>query len=417
LGAEAIALGIDVPDAAGTHRLQDLSDSLLELGLELGSVTFVSAREPEIENALKQALSRSFLVILAGGGGRFTVPQVSPGLEDLAKKILSRVLDKRLILQGELLKNLEGIYRSRGMDAPVGFEKMALLPSGAKVITDDSGMPAGFYTESGGRHILYLPRLDGGVARLMPPQLARTLARGRGIRRWGKTGIIRSYGLEEARVRELLKGIGGTDSIINFMTSPEGVDIKVKALSDTPDKAERLLEATCSEISSALGGYCYGMGDEGMEAAVAKLLKEKGLTISTAESCTGGLIAKRLTDIPGSSRYMERGVVTYSNHSKEEMLNVPARTIIETGAVSKETAKAMAEGVRWAAKTDLGISVTGIAGPEGGTVAKPVGLVYIGLAAPDGVNVKGFNFIGSRDSIRFSASQRALDILRRYLIS
>jgi nicotinamide-nucleotide amidase len=168
---------------------------------------------------------------------------------------------------------------------------------------------------------------------------------------------------------------------------------------------------------SRLGDYCYGLGSNGMEHSVAVLLIEKKLTIATAESCTGGLIAKRLTDVPGSSAYMERGVVTYSNRAKVELLGVPSNVIEEHGAVSRETAEAMAEGMRWNANSDLALSVTGIAGPTGGTPEKPVGLVYIGLATPVGVTVKGYNFAGDRSEIRYATSQKALDIVRRYLLS
>jgi len=155
--------------------------------------------------------------------------------------------------------------------------------------------------------------------------------------------------------------------------------------------------------------------DEALEESVARLLTARGLTISTAESCTGGLLAKRLTDVSGSSLYMDRGVITYSNRSKQELLGVPEKTLIDHGAVSAETAAAMAEGIRRLSGTGIGISITGIAGPTGGTPEKPVGLVYIGLATPDGVTVDKYNFPGERAAVRQTTSDAALEMIRKYL--
>ena len=414
--AEAVVIGLDTPAHHG-GGFGGLYDALAELGLELGSVTCVSSREIELEEALKLALGRSFLVVISGGRGSDPLLAAAAGLEDIAKKILSRVLERRLILQNDLLQRFEDAYRASNLDTPAGFEKMALLPSGARAIEDPRGLPSGFFMENGGRYILYLPLFPKDLKSAVPEELAKLLIRSRGLRRWGRHRLIRSYGVEEARVRELLKDIGGKDRMVELASTLEGVDVKVSARSDIAEKAEQILEETCAAVVAKMGGYCYGNGPLGIEHEVARLLMEKKLTIAAAESCTGGLVSKRLTDVPGSSAYMERGAVTYSNRAKEEMLNVPAKTLQEHGAVSKEAAQAMAEGVRWGARTDLGLSVTGIAGPGGGTIAKPVGLVYIGLATEKGVTVKGFNFPGDRDAVRFATSQRALDIVRRYLIS
>ena len=404
--AEVIALGLTPVATEGVAAATGIAEGLAELGLELGSITVVRAREREVEEALRHALRRSHLVIITGGGER----------EDLAKKTLSRLLDKRLVLQGDLLKKIKDAYHARSIETPGGFEKTALLPHGARTIEDRQGMPSGFYMEYSGRYVLYLPGLTAGVKDALPREIAASLLARNKLRRWERHRVMRVYGLEEARVREALKELA-SEASFDLHSSPEGVDIRLHVSAETEEKAVSLLDETCLKIISRLGDYCYGAGSEGMEAVVARLLIEKRLTIATAESCTGGLVAKRLTDMPGSSAYMERGVVTYSNQSKQDLLSVPARTISDQGAVSKETAQAMAEGIRWSAKADIGLSVTGIAGPAGGSPAKPVGLVYIGLATPTGVTVKGYNLPGDRAQVRFSASQRALDMVRRYLIS
>lgn len=414
--AEAIVLGLDM--AAGRAAWENLSDALGELGLTLGSVTSVGVRETEVEEAIRHALGRSFLVIIYGAKRSGPALAAATGHEeDLAKKIISRVLGRRLILQSDLLGKLGAAYRNLSLDTPAGFEKLALLPSGARAIEDAQGAPSGFYMEHEGRYILYLPRLAGDMAGAVPGEFMKLLVRNRGLRRWERRRVLRSYGLEEAKVRELLADMLGGDGCLDFATGLDGVDIKVTVRSDIAEKADRALEETCARIAAKLGDYVYGIGAFGMEQEAARLLIDRQLTIALAESCTGGLLAKRLTDVPGSSAFMERGAVTYSDRSKEEMLGVPAKTLAERGAVSRETAQAMAEGIRWSAKADIGLSITGIAGPTGGTQTKPVGLVYIGLATPEGVDVKGFNFPGSRDEIRYASSQRALDLLRRYLIS
>ena len=377
-----------------------LSASLAEFGLELAEVSLVNAKEAEAENALKDALARSQVVILTGGR--------DSGVDELIRKTVARALGKRLVLQPDLLGKLGGAYAGR-----TGFERLALLPTGSKVFA--SGDRLGFHAEKAGHIIIYAPGAETGDIGGLTGQL-EGLFRVKSGRRFERSRILRCYGIEEARAKELLKGLGQGEAF-SYAASLEGLDIKISVAADSSAKAEQTLDEVAFSAVSRLGDSCYGADAEKMEDVVARLLTEKEATVATAESCTGGLLAKRLTDIPGSSVYMERGVITYSNKSKEELLGVPARTLEDYGAVSKETAQAMARGIRENAKTDFGISITGIAGPSGGTPTKPVGLVYIGIATPEGVTVKGYNFPGTREEVRFATSQRALDLLRRYLLS
>jgi PncC family amidohydrolase len=393
LRAEAVILGLLLPGPEGGY-IESLSDSLGEFGLELEAVSFIAAKEKEAEEAVRLALSRSMMVVLSGRQGQGRI-------EELSRKTLARALGKRLILHPEL--------------AEKGNAKAARLPGGARPLSDASGAPVGFWLEHGGRYVVLL-REDVKLRDVVPPELARALSKGRG-RRFTASRTIRCYGINEDLAREFLENISVTEGDIQFSVSLEGLDIKAATRADTYEKAEKVLLELCAEIVRKVGDAFYGTDGEGLHEAAAKLLIDRKLTIATAESCTGGLVAKRLTDIAGSTAYMERGVVTYSNKSKEELLSVPAEVLSEHGAVSRETAQAMAEGIRWNAKTDLGLSITGIAGPGGGTPSKPVGLVYIGLATPDGVTVKSFNFPGDRRAVRFASSQKALDMVRRYLIS
>jgi nicotinamide-nucleotide amidase len=393
LRAEAVILGLLSPDPEGGY-IESLSDSLGEFGLELEAVSFIAPKEKEAEAAIRLALSRSLMVVLSGRQGQGRV-------EELSRKTLARALGKRLILHPEIVEK--------------GYEKAALLPAGARPLSDASGAPAGFWLEHGGRYVVQL-REDVRLRDVVPTELARALSKGRG-RKFTASRTIRCCGIAEDLAREFLANISVPDGDIRFSVSLEGLDIKAATRADTYEKAEKALLELCAEIVRKVGDAFYGTDGEGIHEAAARLLIDRKLTIATAESCTGGLVAKRLTDIAGSSAYMERGVVTYSNKSKEELLSVPAEVLSEHGAVSRETAQAMAEGIRWNAKTDLGLGITGIAGPGGGTPSKPVGLVYIGLATPDGVTVKSFNFPGDRAAVRFASSQKALDMVRRYLIS
>lgn len=387
-----------------------LAGSLAEWGISLGSVTAVSPSEAEVEEAVRLALKRSSFLFITGDPGVMSPADAG----DMAKKAVAKVLEKRLVFHPELLEKLKFSFASRGMDIPAGIEKMALLPSGARPLEGADGTPAGFYLEKSGRGFFFLPGLDG--VRPLPDYAIKPVSAGRRQALHERTGRIRFYGIGEDTIREALKGITGEDVSFSTFSSYEGVDVDIMVTGGSAGKAETLLKDAAKAVTGKLGEYVYAIGHEGMEEVVARLLTEKKMTLATAESCTGGLLAKRLTDVPGSSAYMDRGAVTYSNLAKEEMLGVSSRVLKDHGAVSKETAQEMAEGIRRSAKTSIGISITGIAGPTGGTIAKPVGLVFIGLATPDGVDVKGYNFPGDRNAVRLATSQRALDLLRRYLI-
>lgn len=402
--AEALVIGL-----GHGSGWSGLAGSLAEWGISLSFVTAVSPSEAEVEEAVRLALKRSSFLFITGATG---ISSADAG--DMAKKAVAKVLEKRLVFHPELLERLKASYASRVMDIPAGFEKMALLPSGARPLESGDGTPAGFYLEKSGRGFFFLAGLDG--ERPLPDYAIKPVSAGRRQALHERTTHLRCYGIDEDTVKEALRGIAGEDVSFSTFSSYEGVDVDIKAICGSAGKAETLLKDATKAVTGKLGEYIYATGNEGMEEVVASLLTEKKMTLATAESCTGGLLAKRLTDVPGSSGYMDRGAITYSNKSKEEMLGVPAKTLKDYGAVSKETAQEMAEGIRRSAKTNLGISITGIAGPTGGTIAKPVGLVFIGLATPDGVNVKGYNFPGDRNAVRLATSQRALDLLRRYLM-
>jgi nicotinamide-nucleotide amidase len=240
-------------------------------------------------------------------------------------------------------------------------------------------------------------------------------ARIRGERIVVRASLLKVFGPTEAQIKELLQGIGGGIELVYLTTFPE-IHLKVVVRGANKEEVEARLKQAEEELAECLGIYLFGREDEEMEGVVGRLLREKGSTIAVAESCTGGLIAHRITEIPGSSDYFLLGVVAYSNQAKEALLGVSHSILTRYGPVSKETAEQMATGVRERSGAAIGIATTGIAGPAGGTPQTPVGRVFIALATEALREVKQYDFIGDRHEIKLIASELALDMVRRYLL-
>jgi len=230
-----------------------------------------------------------------------------------------------------------------------------------------------------------------------------------------RSALFKIFGPSEARVKEILQGIAQDIEVAYLPSFPE-VHLKVMVQGTDEGTVEAKLKRTEDEIAQCLGGDLFGRGDEVMEGVVGRLLREQGASIAVAESCTGGLIAHRITEIPGSSAYFLQGIVAYSNQAKERLLGVSHSTLERFGPVSEETAQQMAQGVREQGKATLGLAATGIAGPTGGSARNPVGRVFIALAAEDVLEVKQYDFSGDRHEIKLMASEVALDGVRRYLL-
>ena len=230
-----------------------------------------------------------------------------------------------------------------------------------------------------------------------------------------RSTLFKIFGPTEEQVKEILQGVTGDIEVAYLPSFPE-IYIKVVVRGADEGEIEIKLKHCGDEIAERLGADLFGNDDDVMEGVVGRLLKEQGATIAVAESCTGGLIAHRVTEVPGSSAYFLQGIVAYSNQAKEALLGVPRSTLDRFGPVSKETARYMAQGVRESGKTTLGLATTGIAGPTGGSARNPVGRVFIALAAEDVLEVKHYDFSGNRHEIKLMASEVALDRVRRYLI-
>ena len=410
LTAEIIAIGSELltPFHADTNSLW-LTEKLNSVGIEVKLKTIVGDDDARLEETLRDALRRSRVVITTGGLG--------PTEDDITRKIAARALGRRLLLNEKVLDDIRAKFMRWGRKMPEINARQAMVIEGAEVLDNPNGTAPGMYLEHEGRAVVLLP----GPPREMRPMYdsfinAKLAAKAGDVRVARR--VLRVAGLGESAVDERIAPVytqyQNPQTTILFNRSE--IEIHLTAQGKTEQEAELLLDGLAGQIEERLGEAVFAFRGETMEEIVGLRLAVNGFTLAVAESCTGGLIAERLTEVPGSSNYFREGVVTYSNEAKVRLLGVPADLIGEYGAVSAPVAEAMAEGVRERAETDFGLAVTGIAGPSGGTEDKPVGLVYIALADDAHTEHRKLLLPGDRQLIRWRASQAALDLLRRRLI-
>lgn len=410
LSAEIIAIGSELlaPDRTDTNSLW-LTEQLNRLGIDVKLKTIVGDDDARIEELIKDAVKRSRVVITTGGLG--------PTEDDITRKVVARALGRRLALDEKVLAELRERFKSFGVTMPERNSRQAMVIEGAEVLPNPNGTAPGLYLEHEGCAIALMP----GPPREMKPMFAdhvqSHLEKMSGDLRFARR-VLRVSGMGESAVDEKIAPIysqfENPQTTILFNSSE--IEIHLRAHGRTEDEAEALLDHLSLKIEKELGNSVFSFRGETMEEVVGRRLAITGFTLSVAESCTGGLIAQRLTNVLGSSAYFIEGVVTYSNESKTRLLGVDKKLIREHGAVSQQVARDMARGVRHRAKTDFGLAVTGVAGPDGGTEEKPVGLVYIALADDAHTEHKRLKLPGDRELIRWRASQAALDMLRRRLI-
>src|SRR5919205_2364052 len=410
LTAEIIAVGSELltPFRTDTNSLW-LTDRLNSVGVEVKLKTIVGDDDARLEETIRDALKRSGTVILTGGLG--------PTEDDITRKIAARALGRRLSLDERVLEEIRAKFLRWGRKMPEINARQAMVMEGASVLPNPNGSAPGMYLEHDSRVVALLP----GPPREMKPMfdthvLPRLSARAGGVRVARR--VLRVAGLGESAVDERIAPVytqyKNPQTTILFNRSE--IEIHLTAQARTETEAELLLDGLAGQIEERLGHSIFAFRGEKMEEVVGLRLAVAGFTLAVAESCTGGLISQRLTEVPGSSVYFMEGVVAYSNDAKTRSLGVDAELIQKHGAVSSEVAEAMAEGVRRRADTDFGLSATGIAGPSGGTEEKPVGLVYIALSDDAHTEHRKLMLPGDRHLIRWRASQFALDLLRRRLI-
>jgi nicotinamide-nucleotide amidase len=408
--AEIIAVGSELltPFRTDTNSLW-LTDRLNTVGVEVKLKTIVGDDDARLEETIRDALKRSGVVVLTGGLG--------PTEDDITRKIAARALGRRLSLDERLLEEIRAKFLRWGRKMPEINARQAMVMEGAEVLPNPNGSAPGMYLEHDSRVVVLLP----GPPREMKPMfdthvLPKLSERAGGVRVARR--VLRVAGLGESAVDERIAPVytqyKNPQTTILFTSTD--IEIHLTAQGKTEQEAELLLDGLSGQLEERLGDSVFAFRGETMEQVVGLRLAVSGFTVAVAESCTGGLVAHRLTEVPGSSSYFTEGVVTYSNESKTRLLGVPAELIGRHGAVSAEVAEAMAEGVKRRAGVDFGLAVTGVAGPGGGTEAKPVGLVYVALSDDAHTEHRRLMLPGDRPLIRHRASQSALDLLRRRLI-
>ena len=410
LTAEIIAIGSELltSERTDTNSLW-LTEKLNSIGIEVKLKTIVGDDDARLEETIRDAMKRSRVVVMTGGLG--------PTEDDITRKIAARAMNRRLLLNEKVLEDVRAKFFSMGRQMPEINSRQAMVIEGAEVLDNPNGTAPGMYIEHEGRSVALLP---GPPREMRPmfenfvlPKLSAKAGDVRVVRR-----VLRVAGLGESAVDEKIAPVytqyKNPQTTILFNRSE--IEIHLTAQAKTERDAELLLDGLAGQIEERLGHSIFAFRGEKMEEVVGLRLAVTGFTVGVAESCTGGLISQRLTEVPGSSVYFMEGVVAYSNDAKVRSLGVDPELLQKHGAVSAEVAEAMAEGVRRRADTDFGLSVTGIAGPGGGSEDKPVGLVYIALSDDAHTEHRKLMIPGDRHLIRWRSSQAALDLLRRRLI-
>jgi competence/damage-inducible protein CinA-like protein len=410
LTAEIIAIGSELlaPDRTDTNSLW-LTDKLNRIGIDVKLKTIVGDDDARLEETIKDAVKRSRVVITTGGLG--------PTEDDITRKVVARALGRRLTLDEKVLADIREKFRCFGMAMPERNSRQAMVIDGAEVVPNPNGSAPGLYLEHEGCAIALLPGPPREMNPMFEAHVLSRLEKMSGDVRFARR-VLRVAGMGESAIDEQIAPIytqySNPQTTILFNSSE--IEIHLRAHGRTEAEAEALLDDLSLKIEQKLGNSVFSFRGETMEEVVGRRLTVTGFTLSVAESCTGGLIAERLTNVPGSSAYFIEGLVTYSNESKIRLLGIDKKVIREFGAVSSQVARDMARAVRHRAKTDFGLAVTGIAGPDGGSEEKPVGLVFVALADDAHTEHKRLMIPGDRHLIRWRSSQAALDLLRRRLI-
>ena len=430
MNAEVIAIGTELllgfvvnSDTAYLGRM------LAGLGICCYRQVTVGDNPARLAEAIETALDRADLVITCGGLG--------PTVDDVTLETIARATGRKLILRTSLLRTIEGRFKRRGIRMPPSNRRQAMLPEGAVLLPNAIGTAPGFLLElsssrkRGSNRIPALDQVEGrlfaGMTKILvalpgPPAELKPMAERHllpRLRKMTRGSVLLSRTLKltgagepavDAKVRDLLALQGAVT--LGIYAHPGQVDLRITARGKSAAEAQRLIGPVEKKLRARAGNLVYGADEETLEGVVGLLLKKRRKTLAVAESCTGGGVAERLTRVPGSSSYFLGGVVSYADEMKSAALSVPAALFRRHGAVSAQAAGAMAKGIRRLTGSDYGLSITGIAGPSGGTKAKPVGLVFMALSFAGETRTARFLFTGDRAAIRLKATQAALNLLR-----
>ncbi len=396
------------PDRLDTNSLF-LTEELNTIGIEVVRKTVVGDNRDLLAEAFRGALNRVPLIISSGGLG--------PTEDDLTRETVADLLGRKLRRNDEILRYIEGRFRSLGREMPEVNVRQAMVPEGAEILENPRGTAPGLWLEDSGRAVVLLPGPPREMKPLFREQVLPRLGRRvSGVRLYSRelrvTGLGESH--VEQRILPIYKRFPEVQTTI--LAAPGETQIHLRFWTEDPAHAKKTLDEIVQGFEIALADRIFSQDGRALEEVVAEQLTLNNATIAAAESCTGGLLAQRLTSIAGSSSYFLGGVVCYSNELKSAWADVPAEMIAAKGAVSPEVAVALAEGIRRRVGSTLGVGITGIAGPGGGSDEKPVGTVYVAISHAGGIKERGARFPGDRESIRWQASQAALDLVRVHFL-
>lgn len=406
---EILSIGTEIllGDILNTNA-QYLSRRLADLGISVFFHTTVGDNPKRLKDALQIAFSRSDMVIATGGLG--------PTTDDLTKEVSAEYFGRKLILHEESFQRIKSFFEKRGLPLTEGNIKQAYIIEGSKVIPNDWGTAPGIILEENNKVLILLP----GPPREMIPMFENYVVPYLTSFSSGViySRILRVCGIGESFMEEKVKDLilnSTNPTIAPYAKEGEAI-LRITAKAESKDKAEQMIEGVVKKIRERLGDYIYGEGDTTLEEVLVKLLIERSLTISVAESCTGGLISARFVNVPGVSKVFKGSIIAYSNDVKIKELVISEDILRDFGAVSSQCAMEMAKNIAFKMGTNIGLSATGIAGPEGGTPDKPVGLVYLGLYINGKISYKELKLSGDRNRIRLYTTVNALDFVRRGIL-
>jgi nicotinamide-nucleotide amidase len=415
--AEVIAVGSEMltPTHVDTNSLF-ITERLNELGIDLQGKSIAGDDRIVLKTIVADALRRSDLLIVTGGLG--------PTDDDVTRDVVAGLIERPLEYHADIFEAIEKRFAARGLRTPQINRRQAMVPRDAVILPNKNGTAPGLWIEHDKKFIVLLPgpprELKPMFEALIKERLLGHVGASRLFRR-----LLRITGQSESSVEEKMQPLYArwlaAPARINttILASLGQIELHLTSIATSAVEGQRALDAAVDEVKTALGRDLFSTNGETLQQVIGELCRSRGLRFAAAESCTGGLVMARLTEVPGSSDYVDRGVVVYSNQSKIDLLEVPRELIEKHGAVSEPVAEAMAAGMARRSGADLAVGVTGIAGPSGGTPEKPVGMVVIAAAwARDKkieTRVRTFNFVGGREMVRFQASQAALDMVRRWI--
>jgi nicotinamide-nucleotide amidase len=413
LRAAIIAVGSELltPFRTDTNSLF-ITSRLNDLGIEVVVKVVAGDRRGELADVMRESLRRADLLVLTGGLG--------PTADDVTRQAVSDALSLPLDEDPDIVERIRQRFARRGMEMPAVNRVQAQVLRGAVVLPNANGTAPGQWIDHGSQIVVLLP----GPPREMRPMLDAVLAerlepRASGARLYRR--VVKIAGRTESDVEQVTQPVYSRFAAwqppvaTSILAAPGQIELHFSVRAENAERGNAILDRAASKILAVVGDDVFSTDGRPLEQVVGDLLRGLGWRMATAESCTGGLVASRLTDVPGSSDYLERGVVAYSNRAKAELLGVPEDVIAAHGAVSEAVGEAMASGMRTRAGVDVAVGITGIAGPGGGSEAKPVGTVVVAVASASGLVVRRHRFPGGREQVKWFASQTALNMVRQVL--